>query len=482
MKNILLKTINLSCLTMVFMLFFATALQADVGLAPILSDGMVLQQEKPLSIWGQANKGEEITVTFGKSKVTTQADDEGKWIATLESQKANAVGQSLIVKGNNTIEIKDVLVGEVWFCGGQSNMKYELSKTTYGKDEVGKADYPNIRLCNSRGSWLRCSPESVKKFSAVAYFFGKNLHKKMNVPVGIILRAQNGTIIEPWIPLEGYKKLDSLKKYVDIINKNKGIKPIKGEPALPSSRFTGAIEPLTPFTLRGIVWYQGESNCIFPVEGEAVYGSYTDKMYAFVEGWREKFRQKDLSFYYVQIAPHRYSKCSYDKKKVLTINSLPMFWEAQLACLKKITNCGMVVISDLGKGLHPLNKRDVGYRLSLWALAKNYGKTDIVYSGPIYKSMNVNKNKISLEFDYVGTGLKSLDGKDLTYFQIAGKDKKFVAAKATIKGEKIIVESAEVASPVAVRFAWDEGASHNFGNKGDLPASPFRTDDWVMVP
>jgi sialate O-acetylesterase len=228
--------------------------------------------------------------------------------------------------------------------------------------------------------------------------------------------------------------------------------------------------------MRGIIWYQGESNCL---KGDTTI--YTDRTEALVKGWRTVFEQDDLSFYFVQIAPFIYAEKFKKRNDKLTAESLPRFWDAQTACLKRLNNCGMVVVTDITgnvKDIHPQNKRDVGHRLARWALAKNYGQTDLVYSGPRYTGMAAEGGVATLKFNHTGGGLKSLDGEALSNFTIAGADKKFLPAKAEIAGATVKVSHPDVADPVAVRFAWHETAIGNLGNAEGLPAIPFRTDDW----
>lgn len=446
--------------------------RADIRLPNVLSDHMVFQQGKPINVWGWADAGESVKVTFGEATASAQADDDGKWSVTLSKQVASAKPQTLTVKGNNEISLKDILVGEVWICSGQSNMEWPMTQTTHGKEEIAKAKHPKIRLFNvpkhiskpqpqddAPGQWQACTPESVSRFSAVGYHFGQALQAKLDVPIGLIGSNWGGTRIEPWTPKVGLEQVDSLKANAA----NGGI-------------YNGMIHPLAPYTMRGIIWYQGESNCL---SGDTAI--YTDRTQALVKGWRTVFKQDDLPFYFVQIAPFPYLARFKSRNKDLTEESLPRFWEAQAACLKRVSNCGMVVVTDITgdvNDIHPRNKRDVGQRLARWALAKNYERSDVVYSGPMYKSMAANGDRVTLKFDHVGSGLQSLDGKPLSHFQVAGKDKQFVAAKAWVEGDAIVVQAASVKEPVAVRFAWQEVAVGNFGNKEGLPASPFRTDDW----
>jgi sialate O-acetylesterase len=411
---------------------------------------MVVQRDKPLVVWGWADKGESVTVSFGGKDATAKADDDGKWKVTLPKFEANSKPQTMTVKGNNTLELTDVLVGDVWIGSGQSNMEWSLAASAKPKETISAAKHPQIRLLHVKkvqakqpekdvvleknGAWSECTPETARNFSAVLYHFGAKLHKDLDVPVGLINSSWGGSPIQPWT-VEG---------------KTSG------------GMYNAMIAPLTPVALKGVIWYQGESNM---AEGM----KYHDRKEALIKGWRKVFGQ-DMPFYYVQIAPYS----GYGK------NSLPNLWEAQTASLK-IPGTGMVVVTDLVDNvadIHPRNKKDVGDRLALWALAKAYGKKDVVYSGPLYKSMKVDGNKVRLSFAHVGGGLKSRDGKELSEFEIAGEDGKFVAAEATIDGSEVVVQSKEVEKPTQVRFGWRNVANPNLSNKEGLPASPFRTKDW----
>ena len=472
-------------LCVVAVLATAGVASADVTLPKVIGSKMVLQQGKPINLWGRADPGETVTVRFGGTQAGAKADKEGKWRVQLEPQKANSKPQELKISGKNEIVLTDILVGEVWLCSGQSNMQFAMAQTLHKDKEIPKAEYPGIRLFqiskkaaalpqDQGGSdWVACSAKTVQEFSAVGYHFGNNLHRELKVPIGLIQATVNGTDIEPWTPLEGFEKLDSLRKYADRVRALTA--ESKADAGTPSALYNGMIHPVVPFTMRGVIWYQGEWNCF---KGDTAI--YTDKSDALISGWRTVFGQEDLSFYFVQIAPMAYSEKNWNKKN-RTLETLPRFWDAQRACLRTIPKCGMVVITDIIEGgdrLHPPNKRDVGYRLALWGLANDYGKQNIVCSGPLYKSMTAEGNKILLTFDHVGSGLTSLDGKELAHFMIAGEDEKFVAAKAEIRGNTVEVTSPAVARPVAVRFAWHETAVGNLANKEGLPASPFRTDAW----
>ena len=444
---------------------------ADVTLPSIIGDSMVLQQEKPINVWGWADPGEKVTVSFNDSSETAETDEKGRWAVQLDKQSANASPAELKIAGKNEIVLKDILVGEVWICSGQSNMEWRMTQTQHGAVEIPKANHPTIRLYNvpahiskpepqdnCPGSWTACTPDSVKSFSAVGYHFGQALSANLKVPIGLVGSNWGGTQIEPWTPKVGLDQVESLKSDNA---RNGGI-------------YNGMVHPLAPYTMRGIIWYQGESNCL---KGDT--SIYTDRTLALVKGWRTVFKQEDLPFYFVQIAPFPYGSRFAKRNPKLTAESLPLFWEAQEACLEKVPNCGMVVITDITgnvNDIHPRNKLDVGKRLANWALTKNYNVEDLAYSGPKYRSMSVKDGKAILEFDHAGRGLKSLDGKPLTHFQIAGKDKQFVDAEATIDGAKLIVSAKGVAEPTAVRFGWNETAVGNFGNLDGLPASPFRTN------
>jgi sialate O-acetylesterase len=330
-----------------------------------------------------------------------------------------------------------------------------------GKD-IPSATHPKIRLFhipkrqagapadNVSAAWNVCSPQTVPTFSGVAYYFGRHLVKKLGVPVGLINTSWGGSPIQPWTPPVGYDLVPEFKE------KKIGN---RGAPGM----YNAMIHPLIPFAIRGAIWYQGESN----VNDAATYHA---RMQALILGWRKAWGQ-DLSFYFVQLAPWTgYAG-----------GMLPLQWEAQTATLST-PKTGMAVIHDTIGGavgdIHPRNKHDVGKRLALWALAKDYGRKRLVCSGPLYKSMRVKGNKIILTFDHVGEGLKSRGDKPLDWFTIAGADKKFVRAKAKIARNRVVVVSEQVAKPVAVRFAWNKTARPNLMNKNGLPAGPFRTDRW----
>ena len=453
--------------------------RADVKLPKVLASNMVLQQKAPIPIWGTADAGESVTVSLGDNIATTTAGANGKWSVKLKPLSAGGPHE-LNVKGKNEIKLTNVLIGEVWVASGQSNMEMSVISSDNPKEEIAAAKYPNIRLFHVRKTpaatpqdevvldreWSECSPETIPNFSAVAYFFGRQIHQELNVPVGLINTSWGGTAIEPWTPIVGFESVESLKSIGEQA-KVQQAKPegIAGNHGAPTHLYNGMIHGIVPFGIRGALWYQGESN-----RGQGV--AYEQRMHALINGWRSVWGQGDFPFLYVQIAPYKYVKPPMTDPE----NFLPKLWEAQTKTLA-LKNTGMAVTTDITNldDIHPKNKQDVAKRLALWALAKTYGKEGLVYSGPLYKSMKVEGNKIRIEFDHVGGGLKSRDGKPLSWFTIAGKEGDFVDAAATIDGKSVVVSSDKIAEPSAVRFGWNELAEPNLMNAEALPAGPFRT-------
>lgn len=458
--------------------------RAKILLPQILSSNMVLQRDQPLNIWGYGMAGEAVSVSFAGQFKEAVTDVNGNWKVVLAPLKTASVPSSMIIKGTNTIVLDNILVGEVWLCSGQSNMEYAMRKLVkvkkplkaklgYPVDELEKANNPQIRifLVNRKQlskpdsihkSWGIARDSALKNFSAAGYFFAKELYDKLHVPVGMISSAVSGSPIEPWIPKENLETgyFEGQKVGND-----------------PGKFYTSMIEPLTPFALRGVLWYQGETNCFLK---ENI--SYSYKMKELINSWRNAWRaassakNAELPFYYVQIAPFNYSTAK--GKVVLDAHTEPEFWEAQ-AQLLRIPHTGMIVTTDLNDypdDLHPNYKWEIGRRLALWALVNNYGKK-MNYSGPVYQSVSFKDGTAELRFDHVGKGLLSADGKPLDCFTIAGADGKFVPANAVIKGNKILVSAKGLDKPAAVRFGWNEAMRPNLYNKDGLPALPFRTDN-----
>ena len=505
----------------VYLLFSTQAVvHSEVTLPRVIGSNMVLQRDMQAPIWGWASAGEEVTITLSAeaegvepvSTTTAVADAEGNWRTELPAMAAGGP-YTLRVKGSNTLELTNVLFGEVWVCSGQSNMQWSVSASKDSEAEIAAGMYPKIRLFyvprvasgllqqDVAADWHETTPETVANFSAVAYYFGRKLYKNLDVPIGLINTSWGGTRIEPWTPPVGFTAvpaLASISKEVQDIQatyreqlpqKMRDIEawiaetrealetgaqltqmPNNTHPLAhqqrPTALYNAMVHPIVPYAMRGALWYQGESNLR---EGML----YHEKMKALINGWREVWGQGDFPFYFVQLAPFNYGGSNANPF------FLPKIWEAQAATLT-LPNTGMAVTTDIGnlRNIHPRNKQEVGRRLALWALAKTYGRDDVTHSGPLYKSMAVEGNTIRLSFDATGSGLISRDEAPLTWFEIAGEDKEFVEAQATIDGDTLIVSSETVENPVAVRFGWHQSAEPNFVNKEGLPASPFRTDSW----
>jgi len=461
------------------LVFLALTGRGEIILPRILANGMVLQRQKPLPVWGNASPGEKITVRFKDQKKTTLTDASGNWKLFLDPLQASENPASLIISGSNTITLSDILVGEVWICSGQSNMEYTMRKNSKVKTkgefngtnpvtELDRASDQGIRifLVNRKElakpdprhkGWSVAADSALRSFSAPGYFFAKELRSKLKVPVGMISSAVPGSAIEPWISVPAFAASSRFK------NKKVGNDPGKF--------YEPMIRPLVPFAIKGFLWYQGETNCFLKETLQ-----YTYKMETLINSWRSAWADNKLPFYYVQIAPFKYSE---SKGKVqLDRQSLPEFREAQAAALK-IPNTAMIVTTDLVDDpgdLHPAYKWEIGRRLALLALNRSYKRNDVVATGPVYRKMKKSGNRIILQFNSEAA-LVSKDGKALSGFEIAGKDGRFVNATAVIKNGKVIVSSAEVNSPEAVRFAWDESARPNFYNNAGLPAQPFRTNN-----
>jgi sialate O-acetylesterase len=496
--------------------FFLWNVSAEVRLPRIFSDHMVLQRGKPIQVWGWAAPGEKVSIQLGDDSVQATANDQGEWKAALP-QRAAGGPLELIVKGANEVRFADVMIGEVWLCSGQSNMEMGMKMVDGGEAEIAAANDSKIRLLlvpkrwsplaqtNIDASWKTCSPETLAEsgwggFSACAYFFGKKLRQELDVPIGLIDSSWGGTDIQPWTPPEGYAQVPALKSdyekvrlgdphtpehkrelsaFLDktddwIQNARDAVKREAIAPAMPNfpndllpphdlqqatALYNGMIHPLCPFTIAGAIWYQGENN---HKEGMR----YFERMKALISGWRQLWDQGDLPFYFVQIAPYDYN----EPRQIL-----PEFWEAQSASLT-IPNSGMVVINDIGNlhDIHPKDKRDVGERLARIALAKAYGRENLEYSGPVFKSLKLEGNRLRVTFDHA-EGLHSRDGKPLNWFEMIDADRGgFVNADAQIEGNSILLSAANVAHPVAMRFAWSMLAEPNLANGAGLPASAFR--------
>jgi sialate O-acetylesterase len=491
---------------------------ADVKLPAVFADHMVLQRERPCPVWGWATAGETITVQLADHRVETKANGDGAWMVELPGLTAGGPHE-LVVSGKNRIKIADVLIGEVWLCSGQSNMAMTVSRCRDFEKERAAADFPQIRMFSTarqsspepaaecQGSWQVCQAESVGGFSATAYFFGRELHRELNVPVGLINSSWGGTAIEAWTSAyaqQDLAKLDAIRapwrtqienydpqKAAAQYEKNlaawkeraararKAGKRAPRRPAKPTdprsnqnhpaNLFNGMINPLIPYAIRGAIWYQGERNS--RGETSKLYGL---QLQTLIADWRHRFGGEPFPFLWVQLP-------NYQKPQSEIVETTG--WVVVRDEMRKtlaVANTGMATTIDVGEAndIHPKNKQDVGKRLAFWALAKTYGQ-DRCPSGPLYSGHDRSKNTIVLRFEHGCGGLRTGKG-GLVGFAIAGEDKRFVAAQARIDGDKVIVWSKDVADPVAVRYAWAPNPNANLYNDSGMPATPFRTDRWPL--
>ncbi|MBN1457005.1 MAG: hypothetical protein JW912_04045 [Sedimentisphaerales bacterium] len=514
------KRTLVSVLMVVFLNCFALA---DVKPAGVFGDHMVLQRGRSVPVWGAASPGEMITVKLSGQEKSVNADASGKWIVYLDALKAGGPFEMVIAGGADAITFKDVYVGEVWLCSGQSNMDMTVAAedrywcgVINEAEEVAAAKYPKIRVFDVpfkttddvqsevEGEWEICSPETAGHFSAVAYFFAREIHKKLKVPVGLVTTAYGASTAEAWTSRPALEAnvqlkflLDNYAKYCEDYDSGKTQEKYetdlakwqqdsekakaegKKEPRKPRQPknphldqhspcvlYNAMVAPLVPYSIRGALWYQGESN-----GGTA--GIYDVIMETMIKDWRKAWGQGDFPFLYVQLAS--YGKPSDQPCKGGRTTRVR---EAQLKNLS-IPNSAMTVTIDIGdeKNIHPKNKQDVGRRLALQARALVYGENKLVCSGPIYDHMSIDGNTITLYFKSDGSKLAAKDGK-LNGFAIAGSDKEFIWADAKIIKDTIVVSASDIENPVAVRYAWDDYPVVSLYNKKGLPASPFRTDDF----
>jgi len=469
LKRLLLATCTLSALLLV------SGVQAATTVSSIIGDNMVLQRNAPVVLWGWDDAGTKVSVSIGGSSATATAGKDGSWSVSLPAMKAGGPHE-ITISGSSKLNIKNVLVGEVWFCSGQSNMEWTVSRSLNPKEEIAAGNHPTIRhikfphttadkpqaQAKTQG-WTVTTPQTVANYTAVGYYFARNLQKELKVPVGLIGCNWGGTRIEPWTPPAGFKAVPALKDISDNLSsfpkKDKNGR-IQHQTAL--AIYNSMVHPVIRYRFKGALWYQGESN-----NGEGML--YHEKMKALIYGWRQVFDHPDMPFYFVQLAPYRYNRPE----------ALPGIWQAQLKTLA-VKNTGMAVTVDIGntKDIHPKNKQEVGRRLALWALTKDYDRDVGVYSGPLLSKVDQSegKGRITVHFHKDTTGgLKASDGKPLSHFEVAGKDGKWQPAKATIVyGDHLIVSSDAVKQPVHVRYGWNELAEPNLVNGAGLPASPFQ--------
>ncbi len=489
---------------LILLLFFSLVLtsiaSADVRLPSLISDNMVLQQKANVPIWGWADEDEVVTVRIQNRTVTTKAVG-GKWMVRLKPLKAGGPFV-LSIEGKNRIELKNVLVGEVWVCGGQSNMQWQLRQTDGAEAEIARANYPGIRLItvprlevdkpvdDFKAEWKETTPETVATFSAVGYYFGRDLHKALDVPIGLINNAVGGSPAESWMQSSALSSDSEYRQFLEVYPQrmaqyqqamekyraeaerakaeNRPAPRAPGRPWMPAGLYNGMLAPLVPYAIKGAIWYQGESNA-----GRA--WQYRRLFPDMIRNWRTVMGQGDFPFLFVQLAAFGPNS---DK---LGESDWAELREAQTMTLEASTKTGMALAIDHGTydDIHPRAKQPVGARLALSALAVAYGRK-IVHSGPMYSAMKIDGEKISLSFNSTGSGLEARGG-ELKGFLISGEDRKWRAAQARIEGNRVVVWSSEVARPVAVRYAWAKYPECNLYNKEGLPAVPFRTDDWPGV-
>ena len=481
--------------------------RADVAVTGLFSDHMVLQRDAAVPVSGMPDPGEEVTVTVAGRSETSKTDGQGRWQVRLQPMPAGGPHE-MTIEGRNTITLNDVLVGEVWVCSGQSNMAWPVERALNAEAEIASADHPDIRLLKVPRQpadepqtgvdrqWEVCTPTTVGGFSAVGYFFGRELHRALGVPIGLIDAAVGGTPAESWTPREVPEADVDYRPIIERWNQRfavaeeaekrradsgsaaaAGTSASKPAPRLaelkranqrPAVLYNGIIHPLIPYAMRGVIWYQGEGNARYAYQ-------YRKLFPAMIHSWRAAWGQGDFPFLFVQLAGYQASQTEPFKSAWAELR------EAQTMTLS-LPKTAMAVTIDIGEAedIHPRNKQDVGRRLALGAQAVAYGQK-VAYSGPMYESMSVEGDKIRVRFRHTDGGLAARGGGTLTGFAVAGGDRQFVEAQAVIDGHTVVVHGDRVDRPVAVRYAWADAPDANLINGADLPASPFRTDDWPGV-
>ena len=462
---------------LLFLAFSSVILQAQIKVASILGDNMVLQRNSEVKLWGKSKPNDKLTVKVGwdKSTIKTVADENGQWLVKIKTLEAGGPYQISISSGKEKLTLNNILLGEVWLCSGQSNM--EMPMKGFGdqpvvgvNDALVDAENDNIRLFTVQkaasdstqdactGNWDIASAMSVGQFSAVGYFYARELQRKLNVPVGMICSSWGGTRIESWMCSQAISNFPSSKAKT----------PVKkeGDPSKFSSLYNGMIHPLLNFTIKGAIWYQGETNRFNANE-------YIDLMVAMVNNWRTDFGLGQFPFYFVQIAPYNYG----DSKGLMS----SFLREAQVNASLKIANSGMVSTIDLGeeKSIHPSEKLTVAKRVSYWALSETYNKKGIAFQNPLFKMAVAQDSMMVISFDNLENGLTAF-GKEISNFEIAGDNKVFYPAKAVIVKKQIQVACPEVKKPIAVRYGfcnYPQGKGFLYNTAG-LPVPPFRSDDW----
>ncbi|QDT06710.1 hypothetical protein K227x_51260 [Rubripirellula lacrimiformis] len=498
-------------LVIAVLLLTATTVQAELKFSPVFGDSMVVQRDKPIHVWGWTQPGTKVAAEIAGHTANAVADDQGRFDLKLDALPAGGPHE-LVVQADQRRVFEDVLVGEVWVCSGQSNMQWNVGSANDADLESLTAKYPNLRLItvpqvgtqepqdDFKGQWQSCTPQSVKDFSAVGYFFGRQLHQTLDVPVGLIDNSWGGSSAEAWVPRDVLKsegqydellaKWDDLAKTFDFdaelakwnektekwkADGKKGRAPQRPRDVLsgqhrPANLYNGVLHPILGYTIRGAIWYQGESNA-----GRAY--QYRDLFPLMIQTWRDHWSQDEFPFYWVQLADFRAEVSEPSDSDWAELR------EAQTMTMSRLPATGEAVITDLGEAsdIHPKNKQDVGKRLARWALAKDYGY-NIPYRSPTFASLEVKGNKAIVKFDHVGGGLDTFDVNTPIGLTIAGDDQKFVSASGKIVGKDTIeVSAAAVKNPVAVRYAWADNPVANLQSSEGLPMTPFRTDQWPGI-
>jgi sialate O-acetylesterase len=494
---------------------------AETTLPAIFGDHMVLQRGDSTPVWGWAPAGQEITIEFAGQTAMATADSEGRWKTELTNLTANAAGAKLVVRGDETIEFSNVVVGDVWLASGQSNMAMTVGKSEGREEAIASSADNNLRvitvqpagisplkpLTEHKGEWRVAGPETVGNVTAAGYYFARRLRDETgDLPIGLIQSSWGGTMAEQWTSREALEAnpvtkpiWDEFQRRVDEFDpatatppevaqqllkewqalnkearrKKERIPPrpnIVGSPTkkryTPSNQFNTMIDPIVPYSLRGFFWYQGESNRVRAEQYEIL-------LPVMIADWRTRWERPEAPFYIVQLA-----NTGKGAEEPVDSEWAELQW-AQFRVARATSNSGLAVINDGSDAtLHPREKRKVGERLALWALARDYDKPDFAHSGPLYRESQVEGMSIRIFFDHA-EGLRSSDGKPLQRFQIARADRKWVWADAAIDGETVVVSNPKVETPVAVRYAWNGNpAGANLTNASGLPASLFKTDDW----
>ncbi len=503
-------------LLLLLSLALVPALRAELKLPAIIGDHMVLQQKLANPIWGWDTPGTKVTVTFAGRTHTATAGADGRWTVKLAAVPANATPQKLSIAGTSKREIQDVLVGEVWMCSGQSNMQWALGQTYTGDIEGARAKRPNLRIVSVpqvgtqelktdfKGQWEVATPENVKAFSAIGYLYGRTLHDILDVPIGLIDNAWGGSAAQAWLRRETIAKDPRFKLLMDeTVKRETDMQSEKGKAdfaaaqtkwkdasakakaakkaappapvqwltgnARPGNIFAGVVNPTLGYGMKGVIWYQGESNA-----GRA--HEHAELFPFLIEQWRKEQGQGDFSFYWVQLADFKAEKAAPGDSDWAELR------ETQTKTLR-LPNTGQAVIIDIGEGrdIHPRNKYDVATRLVRWALVKDYGMK-FPYRSPEFKSLALAGNKATVTIDCFGSTLKTFDVIEPRGFAVCGEDRKWHwATGRVIAPDKVEVSSDQVAAPIAVRYAWADNPVCNLFSADGLPVTPFRTDNFDMI-